>query len=549
MVAMGRQRLPSRTATWLVASSLVVGLTVFMALAVYFARPRGDLDLTPNAPDGGCARALRVVTSSSFAPVLANLQPGLDKGDDCVRLNIDVADGLAATQRLGQADVWIPDDAAWAGTATGKALAAKGTAGSGTVLATSPIYMVTDAVTADRLKSGGSTWSALAALLTNGSGVRLAVRDPAGSGDGLVAAGAVAEAVWLDKGMDASALELSETLRATRTVTGGAPALPTGDGEIGLVPEYALVPELGRLNPGMAYLSGVDHVATMRFTWLPTAASGGIPTRTDALRRLLSTLTGKPGAEAIRMAGLRLPDGLLGPDRANGRLPTPGASPFDVLQKHHADHVFATWYAESRKMSLLIVTDISGSMAKPAPGTTTPLIDLVRQGCQTVGDLLPADARLGVWEFGANLDPPRDYRTLAPIGPLDDARRADLRQALGTLAAQETGTGLYDTILAAYQTARDNYQAGMPNQVMVFTDGRNEDDPQTITPAQLTAGLAAAEDPARPVQLSVVTFGDLPEAGLLEDAVKPVDGYVEPLKAGNEVAATFIHLAAGGLHG
>jgi Ca-activated chloride channel homolog len=546
---MGRHRLPSSAATWIVATSLVVALTVFMALAVYFARPRGNLDLTPNAADGGCARTVRVVTSSSFAPVLANLEPGLDDGDDCVRLNIDVADGQAAAQRLTQADLWIPDDAAWGGTAPGKTLAAKGTAGSGTVLATSPIYMVADAVTADRIKGGGNSWSALAALLTDGSGVRLAVRDPAGSGDGLVAAGAVAEAVWLDKGMDASAIELSETLRVTRTVAGTAPALPTGHGEVGLVPEYALVPGLGRLDPGMAFLTGADHVATMRFTWLPTAPAAGNPGRAEALRRLLSTLTGKPGAAAVRLAGLRLPDGAQAPDRTNGRLPTPAASPFDVLQKHHVDHVFATWYAESRKMNLLIVTDVSGSMAKAAPGTTTALIDLVRQGCQTVGDLLPADAQIGIWEFGVNLDPPRDYRTLLPIGPLDDTRRANLRQALGTLAAQETGTGLYDTIIAAYKTARDSYQAGVPNQVMVFTDGRNEDDPQTITPAQLTAELAAAKDPARPVQLSVVTFGDLPEAGLLEDAVKPVDGYVEPLKTGDEVAATFIHLSAGGLHG
>lgn len=546
---MGRHRLPSSTATWIVGSCIVVALTMFMALAVYFARPKGNLDLTPDAADGGCARTVRVVTASSFAPVLANLQPGLDQGDDCVRLDIDVADGQAATQRLAQADVWIPDDTSWAGTVPDKALAAKGTAGSGTVVATSPIYMVTDAVTADRLKGDGGSWSALAELLTNGSGVRLAVRDPAGSGDGLVAAGAVAEAVWLDKGMDASALELSETLRVTRTVSGTAPALPTGPGEVGLVPEYALVPELGRLDPGITFLAGTDHVATMRFTWLPTATATDNAVRADALHRLLTTLTGKPGDAAIRMAGLRLPDGTGAPERANGRLPTPVASPFDVLQRHHVDHVFATWYAESRKMSLLIVTDVSGSMAKPAPGTATPLIDLVKQGCQTVGDLLPADAQLGIWEFGVDLDPPHDYKTLVPIGPLDDARRANLRQALGTLAAQETGTGLYNTIVAAYKTARDSYQAGVPNQVMVFTDGRNEDDPQTITPAQLTAELAAAKDPARPVQLSIVTFGDLPDAGLLEDLVKPVDGYVEPLKTGTEVAATFIHLAAGGLHG
>ena len=522
----------------LAATTLVLG----GVLAVMYYAPGGP-------GHAGCDRPLRVVTAASFAPVVDAAAAALAR-DDCLRVDVTTADGREAVTRVTEssADVWIPDDGSWAGTARSLGLAQGPTAGAGTVLAASPFYMVTDKATGAELRKAGSSWSGLAALVDQGR-AKLVVRDPAGSGDGMVGTGAVAEAVWLDKGMDASALELSETLRVTRTVSGTAPALPTGPGEVGLVPEYALVPELGRLDPGITFLAGTDHVATMRFTWLPTATATDNAVRADALHRLLTTLTGKPGDAAIRMAGLRLPDGTGAPERANGRLPTPVASPFDVLQRHHVDHVFATWYTESRKMSLLIVTDVSGSMAKPAPGTATPLIDLVKQGCQTVGDLLPADAQLGIWEFGVDLDPPHDYKTLVPIGPLDDARRANLRQALGTLAAQETGTGLYNTIVAAYKTARDSYQAGVPNQVMVFTDGRNEDDPQTITPAQLTAELAAARDPARPVQLSVVTFGDLPDAGLLEDLVKPVDGYVEPLKTGTEVAATFIHLAAGGLHG
>ncbi len=59
--------------------------------------------------------------------------------------------------------------------------------------------------------------------------------------------------------------------------------------------------------------------------------------------------------------------------------------------------------------------------------------------------------------------------------------------AVGRLRARTAGTGLHDTILAAYLAARDQYRAGVPNHVVVFTDGRNESDPGSLTLEQLTA--------------------------------------------------------------
>jgi len=132
-----------------------------------------------------------------------------------------------------------------------------------------------------------------------------------------------------------------------------------------------------------------------------------------------------------------------------------------------------------------------------------------------VGRLLPAESRVGLWEFGIALDPPRDHRVVLPTAPLTDAHRAAMDAAVGRLAAVRTGTGLYDTILAAYIAGRDAVEAGVSNQVLIFTDGRNEADPQGITLAQLTAELRRAKDPARPVQLSVVAFGQRQEAKLL----------------------------------
>ena len=81
-------------------------------------------------------------------------------------------------------------------------------------------------------KAGGG-WSALAGLVTApGSRVRLVAHEPGGSGDGLLALGAVGEAVWLADGMDASADALSVAFPRTRIVAAeaSAAARPSGRG-------------------------------------------------------------------------------------------------------------------------------------------------------------------------------------------------------------------------------------------------------------------------------------------------------------------------------
>ena len=100
-----------------------------------------------------CPTTLRVVTASSYAPVLADVGPTLAAGPDCVGLDVTVADGRSAAARVAEvgADAWIPDDAGWAGNPGPARLAAAPAAGSGTVLATSPFYLVTDRDTAGRV--------------------------------------------------------------------------------------------------------------------------------------------------------------------------------------------------------------------------------------------------------------------------------------------------------------------------------------------------------------------------------------------------------------
>jgi Bacterial extracellular solute-binding protein/von Willebrand factor type A domain len=557
---MGRHRSRRRRVSWPVVGLLGAAVALFGAGAVFGPRliDEGENTGTRSAAAAApqCNASLHVVTAASFEPVLRSLAPTLESGQSCVRLTIDVADGRQAAARVAElnADVWIPDDAAWASQAGDTKLAEKDVAGAHTVLATSPIYMVTDDATADRVSQAGGGWLHLADLAGNPeSGVRLVVRDPAGSGDGMLGVGAVGEGVWNARGMDASSEALANAFPSTRTISGHA--FPDADGEVGLVAEYALIPVLKDADAAdekvreATFLPGTDNSAVLRYTWLPIADAAADPAVKAPMERVLSALTGAEAAKALASANLRRADVAPVPE-APTQLPTLTAQPFDVLGQHHVEHVFATWYADERRANMLVVVDVSGSMGRVPPESQKPLIELVRDGVITVGGLLPDQSELALWKFGSLLDPGArvDYQTVLPRSPLGGDARQHLADVTGQLTPEQTGTGLYDTILAAYTAARDAYQPDVLNHVVLFTDGRNQDDQDSISVEQLTQALAAAKDDQRPVQFTTIVFGDKDVADTLEAALEPVDGYVEATYSGSAVRASFIHAAAGGSH-
>jgi von Willebrand factor type A domain len=542
----GPVRWPRLTAAGLAVPLALVGLA---ALGTATALPTRVADSRP-AP---CATALHVVTAASYAPVVAGVAPALATGPGCAQVDVTVADGRGATTRVAEvgADVWIPDDASWAGDPGAARLAAAPAAGAGTVLATSPFYLVTDRDTARRVTDAGGGWLALAHLVTQrpAAQAHLVVRDPGGSGDGMLGAGAVGEAVWNESGMDASAEALAAALPVTRTVDGAGSALPEAPGEVGLVPEHALRHDAGEIaRAGSVVLAPTDRTAVLRYTWLPAAAAVADPARAAALDRLARALGGREADGPLAAAGLRRPGGGP-PPGVDGDLPAIAAPLFDVLGPHHVDHVLASWYTADRRSDVLVAVDVSGSMAARQLGTHRALIDAVKDGVGSLVRLLPDDARLTLWRFGTHLDGPRDWAPLLGATALDGTGRAAVSGAVGRLEPTETGTGLHDTILAAYEAARDSTRPGVPSHVVVFTDGHNEADHPTITGAELTERLTAAKDPARPVALTVVAFGGRRDAQELEAALTPVGGYVDALDRADQVDAAFIHAAAGGIHG
>ncbi len=535
-----RARTTDSLSRWFAA---VGALVVLGSLGVVLAAVGGSWP----APADQCP-VVRVVAASSFAPVLAAVAPALASGPGCAQLDVTTADGRGAASRAAalDADVWIPDDAAWRGDPGGLVLAEPPASGAGTVLATSPVYLVADPATARAVTEAGGGWHGLAGLVTAPeSAVRLVARDPGGSGDGLLGLGSLGESVWEKEGMDASAELLAAALPRTRIVADVGPAIPGEAGEVGLVAERTLLTEPNR-SAGLVVLAPTDRTAELRYSWYPTADVASDPARADALARLATVLAG-PGADGpLAQAGLRRPGG--GPPAPAG-LPPVVAPAFDVLGPHHVDHVLATWYPADRRADVLVAVDVSGSMWARAAGGDGALIEVVRQGVGSLADLLPDDSRLELWEFGSHLDGTFDHRVMIPRAGLAGGTRAAVSGAIAALTPTDTGTGLHDTILAAYRAGQEAYRDGTASHVVVFTDGRNEADTPTLSPDELANALASAADPRRPVHLAVITFGAEPDSAALTAAVKPVGGYVDRLRTADEVGAAFIHVAAGGLHG
>ena len=168
------------------------------------------------------------------------------------------------------------------------------TGGAGTVLATSPIYQVTDAATGARLKAAGGSWLGLAGLVADrASGVRLAVRDPNGSGDGMVAAGSLGEAVWDKDGMDASRRRCPRRCRAPGRCAAPTSPCRTGPGRWAWFPSTRWCPA-GRVERPATVLAPADLTALLRFTWLPTESAPKTPPRAAALGKLRAALKAPP---------------------------------------------------------------------------------------------------------------------------------------------------------------------------------------------------------------------------------------------------------------
>jgi hypothetical protein len=264
-------------------------------------------------------------------------------------------------------------------------------------------------------------------------------------------------------------------------------------------------PTESEASPGEAHVDTVSFATSTQSESTEGAAEGGEP---SARAKYLAAFAEAAAAATDRMnaAGFRAADGtgtidILGiaPDG-----PAAQALPLDAKTQLT---MLRTWGVLTLRARYLSVIDVSGSMEEPA-GNGLRRIDIFQQAAQAAVSRFSGEVDLGVWAFSTQRNGDLDYEELAPISALGDAAHAQqIAGIIQSLPARLGGaTGLYDTVLAAVNRVRDEYDPEKVNAVLLITDGKNEDE-NGIDLDTLLAELTKADDGTKPVPVIMIGFG------------------------------------------
>ncbi|GAA0732278.1 substrate-binding domain-containing protein [Dactylosporangium roseum] len=262
------------------------------------------------------------------------------------------------------------------------------------------------------------------------------------------------------------------------------------------------------------------------FTAMPRLS----PNRAAAAEQLRSVLTGSEFRNLLAAHHLRANDGsvgagmTLGPSAASGGGVTPVPDPA-VINK-----ALQMWVEITQPSRMLAVVDTSSAMKASVPsagGLTKGQVAV--QAAQGGLDLFPDSWSVGLWSFSAG------HHELVPIGPLS-TQRDQLRGAIAGLKPDtKAGSGLYDTIFAAYETVQQGWDPGRGNSVVVITGGRNNN-PGGISLDSLVSSLQKVEKPNQPVQIIIIGVGSEVNQAELQKIVDATGGAVfiapDPSKIG-----------------
>jgi Ca-activated chloride channel family protein len=166
-------------------------------------------------------------------------------------------------------------------------------------------------------------------------------------------------------------------------------------------------------------------------------------------------------------------------------------------------------------------------MAERAPGLPVSKLAVFQHAAAQAVRLFNARSQIGLWEFSSRLAGPVDHRQLVPPRPLGTpvggATQRDAVIAAVDGMHSAGGTGLYDTIDAAYRQTLRTWRRDQQNVLMVMTDGKNEDT-DGLSLAELTRSLRTLRDPRRPVTVILIGYGRDADAAALNQAATAAGG-------------------------
>ncbi|GIF69187.1 hypothetical protein Ais01nite_72220 [Asanoa ishikariensis] len=505
---MADNRRPEFWPVVLLSAALVVVLAGWAALS--YVDRTGD--------DPTCERriALRVMVAPSVAAAAREVGEQVATRETCLDVTVEAresADVLRLLTAGVRPDVWLPESTLWLRRA--RAAGAFQVPTTGVSVAATPVVLALDERSATRLgwPRRKPSWKSLVAA--ENPPLPVVLPDPATSPLGFAAVAGIKAMAGDGPGAAAAIMRRL----APRTVAVSSEAAPTpagpGDAESAVVTTEQQVLRAGAqvaVYPPSP-LPGPDY---------PYAVLAGGQAR-DGAAAFLRLLLAADGVAALARDGLRSPAGAP-PTGGAGRIRTRSYRPAPVPSEAETTDLLNAWGGVHISARLLAVLDTSGSMAAAVGDGDTRLSATVKAAQGGVG-LLLGTTEIGIWTFSTDVDGGKDYREVVPVGPVGP-RRAEIVRELGAIRVKPSGgTGLYDTMLAAYQDGTRNWTPGRINLVLVLTDG-TDDNSSGIGRDKLMRELARLQDPRRPLPVLFIGVGPDIDAGELNTIAKATGGRV-----------------------
>lgn len=205
-------------------------------------------------------------------------------------------------------------------------------------------------------------------------------------------------------------------------------------------------------------------------------------------------------------AGFRTFDGRPGAavTTANGMLPGAKYTVLNPPPAPVAAKALSIWDTQRKRARVLLVLDVSGSMADLTNSGQSKL-ELAQQAAKQAIDMFAPDDEVGLWTFSTEQQPGgKPYTEQVPIGRVS-AVKASLRSAIYGLSANG-GTALYASTRAATQALLADSDPTRINAVVVLTDGQNEY-PKDSDLGRLLTDLDASHR-ENPVRVFTIAYGD-----------------------------------------
>src|SRR5690606_26144587 len=107
-------------------------------------------------------------------------------------------------------------------------------------------------------------------------------------------------------------------------------------------------------------------------------------------------------------------------------------------------------------------------------------------------------------------------------------------------------TGLYDTTLAAYQQAVEDYSRDKFNTLVLVTDGANED-PGSVSRKELLKKLDGLRDDDRPIPLITIAVGPDADKAACKEIAKATGGSAHQVNDPSQIHSVILKaiMAAG----